>query len=93
MKISLLHLITNQYIISEINELDEEPAVHMVRPYEIIENSSGYKLVRYPKFCEGENVLLHSERILTIGNPYPSIIKEYMDAIIMDDKSLKSSDE
>lgn len=92
MKISLLHLTTNQYIISEVNELDEEPAVHLVRPYQLEGDPGRVKLIKYPKYSEGENFVLHSEKVVTIGSPEPYIIKLYMDAI-MTSKSSTLSDE
>lgn len=83
MKIVLLHLITGQYLISKIDELDEEPAVHLIDPYELVELESGFpEFIKYPRYRDTVDIVMHSERVITICNPTKELIRSYMDILI-----------
>jgi hypothetical protein len=119
MNIKLVQLINNDYIICDLEELDEEPSLYMKHPYKVDELSywdyneddkhyppfnavflrkteekntkkgeesivvqTDYaQLTPYPPFTNDTDVLLNSDRIMTIIEPKPEIAKLYMELI------------
>ncbi len=119
MNIKLVQLINNDYIICELEELDEEPSLYMKHPYRVAEltywdyneedkhfppynavflqsteeknikdgkemitiQSDYAQLTSYPSFTNDTDVLLNSDRIMTIIEPKPEIAKLYMEMI------------
>lgn len=119
MNIKLIQLINSEYIICDLEELDEEPSVYMKNPYRVIELSywehneddthdpqqpcvflnkstetvshngkecisTQYdyaQLQQYPLFTNDRDVLLNSDRLMTVVEPSPDIIKLYMELV------------
>lgn len=119
MNIKLVQLVNNDYIVCDLEELDEEPSLYMKNPYkvepltywdyneddkhfppdnavylktiteknlkdgkEIITVQTDYaQLDKYPSFTNDVDILLNSDRIMTIIEPKPEIAKLYMELI------------
>lgn len=115
MNVQLLLLISNDYIICDLEELDEEPSVYMKNPYKVDpltywdyndedkhfppENAVFLKatkeknikdgketvtiqtdyaqLDKYPHFTNDDDVLMRSDRIITVMEPTPEILDLY----------------
>jgi len=115
MNVQLLLLISNDYIICDLEELDEEPSVYMKNPYKVDpltywdyneedkhfppENAVFLKateeknikdgketvtiqtdyaqLDKYPHFTNDDDVLMRSDRIITVVEPSPEILNLY----------------
>jgi hypothetical protein len=115
MNIKLIQLTTNDYIICEYEELDEEPSLYMKNPYKVetltywdydeddkhfppynavflskteeknikngketitVQNDYA-QLEKYPLFTNDVDILLNSDKIMTIIEPKPEILNLY----------------
>ena len=63
----------DDYLIGDVEELDEEPSCFIENCYRII---SG-ELRPYPKYADQRDLFLTSESIFTIVDPSPEILKKY----------------
>lgn len=66
------------YIVSEIEEIVAEygmPNCKLINPFLI--GKDGY-LENFPKFCGQEEVLMSSDKFLTIFNPSDTILDRYL---------------
>ena len=69
-------LMTNrsEYLIGQVTELDEEPAILVEKCFSI---SPEGVLSPFPSFASQRDLFLTSESILTIVDPSEQIVKEY----------------
>lgn len=119
MNIKLIQLINSDYIICDLEELDEEPSVYMKNPYRVTDltywdyneedkhfpppnavflratteknikdgvehvtiQSDYAQLDQYPLFTNDRDILLNSDRLLTVVEPSTEIIKLYMELV------------
>jgi hypothetical protein len=63
----------NDYLIGQVQELDEEPSVFIEQCYRIVDG----KLEQYPKYSSQRDLFLTSESIFTIVDPSTEILGEY----------------
>ena len=63
----------NDYLIGQLQELDEEPSVFIEQCYRIVDG----KLEQYPKYSSQRDLFLTSESIFTIVDPSTEILGEY----------------
>jgi len=63
----------NDYLLGQVQELDEEPAVFIEKCYRIVDG----ELEVYPKYSGQRDLFLTSESIFTIVDPSEDIAKKY----------------
>lgn len=66
----------SDYLIGNVTELDEEPAVLVEGCYRIVDGV----LEEYPKYSSQRDLFLTSDSIFTIVDPSDQIAKEYQAA-------------
>jgi len=88
MDLSTLVLKTGQVLVSQIEELDYEPKVHLIRPH-LISGKTKLVLRPWPEYIEDEHILLGSDSLLTVGTPTPKVRKAYLDKIGKTEEDLK----
>mgnify|MGYP001165371407 FL=1 len=69
-------LMTNrsEYLIGNVTELDEEPAILIEKCFSILADGT---LEPFPAFASQRDLFLTSESVLTIVDPSEQIAKEY----------------
>ncbi len=115
MNVKLLLLVSNDYVVCDLEELDEEPSVYMKHPYKVdpltywdyndedkhfppdnavflrtteeknikdeketITVQTDYaQLTKYPEFTNDDDVLMRSDRIITVVDPSPEVLNLY----------------
>ncbi len=80
MNLSVLILKTGQYLVSQVEQMDYEPSVHMVEPY-LISGTKSITLTRWPLYTKDEHILLKSESLLTMVDPTEDITNKYLKKI------------
>ncbi len=90
MNLSLVLLKTGHILISQSDELDYEPKVHLVQPH-TISGKTKVTLTRWPEFTDDEHILLRSEDLLTVCEPTEEIRKAYLKKIGKTEKELTST--
>ena len=78
--LAILALKTGQYLISETDQLEYEPKVHLISPY-LLGGKTKVTLTRWPQYTEDEHVLLHSDSVLTVVEPTEDIVKLYLSKV------------
>jgi|TARA_B100002019_G_scaffold268832_1_gene261128 hypothetical protein len=64
----------SEYLIGNVTELDEEPAILIEKCFSILEDGT---LEPFPAFASQRDLFLTSESVLTIVDPSEQIAKEY----------------
>jgi len=77
MKLSLLLLKSGEHLISACEQLEYEPAVHLVDPY-TISGSTKLTLSRWPKYTDDSHILFNSEDLLTVVEPNEALTQAYL---------------
>jgi len=76
MQLSLFILKNGLEIVSQSDQLDYEPKVHMVNPC-TVSGASKLALKRWPAYAADEHVLLRSEELLTVCEPTEQLTAAY----------------
>ena len=82
--IKCLLLKNGDIIISQIMEVDTElggPDCKLVKPFKMVVSSDEYKLETLLDFTSQNEMMIHSDSILTIVTPTAAILSEYVDLI------------
>jgi hypothetical protein len=87
MNISLILLRTGEYLISQVEELQYEPKVHLTTPY-LVSGKTKVTLKMWPDHCTDTHVLLHSESLMTVLTPLPEVRAAYLKKIGMTEEDL-----
>ena len=77
MKLSLLLLKSGEHLISACEQLEYEPAVHLVNPYSV-SGTTKLTLSRWPRYTDDEHILFNSEDLLTVAEPNQKVIDAYL---------------
>ena len=77
MKLSLLLLKSGEHLISACEQLEYEPAVHLVDPCTISGNTK-LTLSRWPKYTDDVHILFNSEDLLTVVEPNEALTQAYL---------------
>ena len=80
MNLSLILLSTGLTLISQTEELEYEPKVHLIQPY-VVGGKTKVTLTRWPDHTDDEHILLKSDSLLTICEPTEKLTKLYLDKI------------
>ena len=57
-----------------------EPRVHLIQPY-IVGGKTKLTLTRWPDYTNDENILIHSENLLTVCDPTEKLTELYLTKI------------
>ena len=87
MNLSLILLSTGLTLISQTEELEYEPKVHLIQPY-VVGGKTKVTLTRWPDHTNDEHILLKSDSLLTICEPTEEIIKMYLKKVGKTEKDL-----
>ena len=82
--IKCLLLKNGDLLISQIMEVDTElggPDCKMIKPYKMVKEDNEYKLETWLDFTSQNEMMIHSDSILTIVTPTPAILSEYVELI------------
>ena len=82
--IKCLLLKNGDLLISQIMEIDTElggPDCKMIKPYKMVKVEDEYKLETWLDFTSQNEMMIHSDSILTIVTPTPAILSEYVELI------------
>ena len=82
--IKCLLLKNGDLLISQIMEVDTElggPDCKMIKPYKMVKDGDEYKLETWLDFTSQNEMMIHSDSILTIVTPTAAILSEYVDLI------------
>lgn len=84
MTIKIIHLCTKELLISKIEEVASElgePDCKLVDPYLLIDSKiEGAPITLEPwmsNYTSQNNYMIHSDKILTIADPKPTLIEKY----------------
>ena len=75
--IKCLLLKNGDLLISQIMEVDTElggPDCKMIKPYKMVKEDNEYKLETWLDFTSQNEMMIHSDSILTIVTPTPAIL-------------------
>ena len=82
--IKCLLLKNGDLLISQIMEVDTElggPDCKMIKPFKMVKDGDEYKLETWLDFTSQNEMMIHSDSILTIVTPTPAILSEYVELI------------
>lgn len=85
MDLALIILKTGETFISQTEQLEYEPKVHLQQPYQV-GGKTKINLTSWPEYTEDEHILLHSDSLLTVCEPTPLVRDAYLKKI---NKTLK----
>jgi hypothetical protein len=88
MNLALILLKTGQSLVSQTEELEYEPKVHLYQPY-LVSGKTKVTLTPWPDYVIDEHILLSSDTLLTVGEPTAKIKKAYLDKIGKTEEELK----
>jgi len=91
MNLLLVMLKTGQTLVSLSEELDYEPKCHLIQPYEIT-GKTKLILTPWPPHTDEENILLHSDSLLTVIEPTEAIANQYLKKIGKTMEDIKPKD-
>ena len=77
MNLSLLLLKSGEYLISQVEQMEYEPSVHMVNPY-LIGGKTKVTLTRWPLYTTDEHILINSGSLLTMCDPTQDLLDKYL---------------
>ena len=80
MEISVLLLKSGEYLVSQVEELQYEPKVHLTSPY-LLSGKTKTTLSIWPNYTPDSHVLLYSDDLRTIVTPMPEIRAAYLKKI------------
>ena len=67
-------------LIAQTEEMPAEPRVHLIQPY-IVGGKTKLTLTRWPDYTDDENILIHSENLLTVCDPTEKLTELYLTKI------------
>ena len=77
MDLMLLVLKTGETLISATEQLEHEPRCHLSRPY-LIAGKTKVTLSAWPEHAADQHILLHSDSLLTVCEPSPTVKAMYL---------------
>ena len=80
MSLSLLILKSGETLISQSDELDYEPKVHLVEPY-MVSGKTKITLTPWPSYTDDKHILLRSDDLLTVCEASKNVQDAYLKKI------------
>ena len=77
MNIAVIVLRDGPVIVSQTEELEHEPRVHLIRP-KSISGSTNLVLKQWPPYTDDTDILLRSEDLLTVCEPNERVLAAYI---------------
>ena len=88
MEVKVVLLKTGQSLVSQVEELEYEPKVHLLSPYSL-SGKTKVSLTPWPEYVSEEHILLPSDILLTVAEPEAKIKKSYLDKVGKTEEELK----
>ena len=92
MQLTMLLLKSGTTLLSQSEELDYEPKVHLFKPYEV-KGTTKVTLTSWPQYTDDEHILLHSDTILTVVAPKEELAQRYMKKVGIKPEDLKPKED
>ena len=67
-------------LVAQTEEMPAEPRVHLVQPY-VVGGKTKLTLTRWPDYTDDEDILLHSDSLLTVCDPNEKLAKLYLEKV------------
>ena len=80
MDLALIILKTGETFISQTEQLEYEPKVHLQQPYQV-GGKTKITLTAWPEYTEDDHILLHSDALLTVCEPTVVVRDAYLKKI------------
>lgn len=80
LSLTLILLKSGEYIIALTEQLEYEPACHLVEPY-LVGGKTKVTLTKWPSYTNDEHILLYSESLLTAFAPTDELRDAYLKKI------------
>ena len=80
--IAVFYLKSGDSLIGELEELEEEPRMYLKNCYRIVggrPKQTPWKLEAFPLYMDENSCLLHSDNILTAGEPAKDVLIKYIE--------------
>ena len=77
MDLMLLVLKTGETLVSATEQLEHEPRCHLLRPY-LVGGKTKVTLSAWPEHASDQHILLHSDSLLTVCEPSPTVKAMYL---------------
>ena len=72
MNLKVIQFTNGTHIIADVEELEEEPSCYLKNCYQITDS----ELTEWPQYSSEREALIYADRILTISEPHPDIVKK-----------------
>tara|TARA_Y100001937_G_scaffold67231_1_gene91953 strand:- start:258 stop:623 length:366 start_codon:yes stop_codon:yes gene_type:complete len=92
MDLMLLVLKTGDTLIAAIEQLEHEPRCHLERPY-LVGGKTKVTLSAWPAHSSDQHILLHTDSLLTVCDPSPTIKAMYLKKIGKTEEDFKPQEE
>ena len=80
MDLMLMLLKSGETIVSQSEQLEYEPKVHLVQPY-LVGGKTKVTLTAWPAHAADQHILLHTDSLLTVCEPSPTVKAMYLKKI------------
>ena len=92
MDLMLLVLKTGETLISATESLEHEPRCHLERPY-IIGGKTKVTLTAWPPHSSDQHILLHTDSLLTVCDPSPTVRAMYLKRVGLTEDDFKPKEQ
>ena len=92
MNLALVVLRNGTSLVSEIERLEYEPAVHLTNPH-TVSGKSKLTLSRWPEYAVDTHILLRSDELLTVCELEERVVKSYLTKVGKTEEDLRSEPE
>ena len=89
MNLALVLLRNGTALVSEIEQLEYEPKVHLTNPH-TVSGKSKLTLTRWPEYATDTHILLRSEELLTVCELEDRVVKSYLTKVGKTEADLQS---
>ena len=67
-------------LVAQTEEMPAEPRVHLIQPY-VVSGKTKLTLTRWPDYTDDEDILLHSDSLLTVCDPSEKLAELYLEKV------------
>ena len=92
MNLALVLLRNGTALVSEIDQLEYEPKVHLTNPH-TVSGKTKLSLTRWPEYAVDTHILLRSEELLTVCELEDRVVKSYLNKVGKTEADLQSTPE
>ena len=80
MNVAIIILKNGTHLVSQTDQLEYEPKVHLVNPH-TISGKTKLTLSSWPEFTDDDHILLRSDDLLTVCEPTKKVFDAYLKVI------------